>query len=119
MYPIANERAYPELRARVLPLYDEYGVDLVLQGHDHAYARTHKLKGGKIAAAGERGTVYVTSVSGPKMNDRTLAEPALMAKTLQDVQLYQVIDVEGERLSYKAFTIDGSEADSFELRKDK
>ncbi len=114
MYPIANERAFPQLHKMVMPLYDKYRVDLVLQGHDHAYARTHRLKAGKIDPAG---AVYVTSVSGPKMNDLTLADPALMAKTLQDVQLYQIIDVGKDRLLYRAFTVDGRPADSFELRK--
>ena len=117
MYPIANERAFPQLQTMVMPLYDKYRVDLVLQGHDHAYARTHRLRGGKVAATREHGIVYVTSVSGPKMNDLTLADPVLMAKTLQDVQLYQIIDVNGDRLTYRAFTTDGLPADTFELRK--
>ena len=56
----ASARPRPEpLRTveALLPLYDKYGVDLVLQGHDHLYARSQKLAGGKVVAADDSGTV--------------------------------------------------------------
>lgn len=33
------------LRQEFLPLFDEYGVDLVLSGHEHYYQRTHPVRG--------------------------------------------------------------------------
>ncbi|MEX5634314.1 metallophosphoesterase family protein [Parafrankia sp. FMc2] len=33
------------LREEWLPLFDRYGVDLVLSGHEHHYERTHPLRG--------------------------------------------------------------------------
>lgn len=30
----------PFVRAQIAPIYEEYGVDIVLQGHDHLYVRT-------------------------------------------------------------------------------
>ncbi|WP_083473577.1 metallophosphoesterase family protein [Frankia sp. R43] len=33
------------LREEWLPLFDQYGVDLVLSGHEHHYERTHPLRG--------------------------------------------------------------------------
>ena len=44
-----------------LALYDEYGVDLSLSGHDHAYARTVKAKNG-VATGTNEGTVYITGL---------------------------------------------------------
>ena len=46
------------MRAALGPLYDEFRVDLVLQGHDHAYARTHKVFDGRLAGPQAPGTVY-------------------------------------------------------------
>lgn len=33
------------LRTQLTPLFDEYDVDLVFQGHDHAYSRTFQISG--------------------------------------------------------------------------
>jgi len=67
MYSMAHKRNYVKMREMLLPLYDKYHVDLVLQGHDHLYARSKKLAGGNIVAADAPGTIYMISVSGPKM----------------------------------------------------
>ena len=48
------------------PLLDKYNVDLVLNGHDHTYARGHVPVRTSESDTPELGTVYVTSVSGPK-----------------------------------------------------
>ena len=119
VYPISKERSRAlQMESLLVPLYDKYHVDLVLQGHDHAYGRTHKLRAGKIVAEGEPGTIYATSVSGPKMYKLTPVVPDLMAKLLEGIQLYQVVSVQGNRLSYQSCTLDGAVVDSFELHKD-
>ncbi|MCP4246765.1 MAG: hypothetical protein GY778_06925, partial [bacterium] len=41
----------------IVPIMDEYGVDLVLAGHNHLYERTHPIRNGEVTPAGE-GTVY-------------------------------------------------------------
>jgi hypothetical protein len=47
------------IREAWLPLFDKYGVDLVLCGHDHDYERSHPVRGcnhhaGRDAVTGER-----------------------------------------------------------------
>ena len=49
VFPVVKSRQYPKMRATVEALYDQYQVDLVLQGHDHVYARTHTVIGGDVA----------------------------------------------------------------------
>ena len=44
-----NEPAISELRYKLVPIFEENNVDIVLTGHDHAYARTQILKGGKLS----------------------------------------------------------------------
>lgn len=64
------------MRQQLQPLFDELGVDLVLQGHDHTYARTNQMGGqtpyedtvyqeidGIQTAINPQGTVYLTSNS--------------------------------------------------------
>lgn len=36
----------PEMRARLAPVLSELGVNLVLNGHDHIYSRTHLMENG-------------------------------------------------------------------------
>ena len=45
----SNEPAIAELRYKLVPIFEENNVDIVLTGHDHAYARTQILKGGKLS----------------------------------------------------------------------
>lgn len=108
------------------PLFDTYGVDLVLNGHDHVYARGHvssRAADGQDTA--DLGTVYVTSVSGPK--DYTLNLEKLKAyategyqtdKTAEQIQLFQVITIKDDNLTYVAYTVLGEEFDRAVIGKD-
>ncbi len=117
IYDIAKGREYPEMRAALAPLYEKYGVDLVLQGHDHSYGRTHKVAGGRVVDPSAPGVVYAISVSGPKMYEPEEQHRELMAQVIAHKQFFQTIEVAPSRLLYTAYSIDGAVADSFELRK--
>ena len=123
MFSTGKDRDNTELRAIWKPLLDKHRVDLVLQGHDHSYGRTgldtpviqSNLATGTTAADMFSGTVYVVSVSGPKMYD--LQRHAFMVRQAQDTQLYQVIHIDGEVLQYQAYTATGEVYDAFSLTK--
>jgi len=87
------------------PLFDKYRVDLVLTGHDHTYARSGL----------NESTVYATSVTGSKMYE--LDRKPWMIRAGERTQLFQVISIDGDKLSYEARTATGSLYDAFELRK--
>lgn len=121
----ANNRDNPELRAAWKPVFDEFKVDLVLTGHDHTYARSGDVAGrggSKNLPAGYSqaydaaiGTVYVVSVSGPKMYNVTT--DGFAVRTAEDTQLYQIIRVGLDELHYEARTATGRLYDAFTLRK--
>jgi len=120
----ANDRDNRFLRELWKPLFDEFKVDLVLTGHDHTYSRTGEIdlsdvtnlpEGYQQAYDPEIGTVYVVSVSGPKMYD--ISKGTFAARTGQDTQLYQVIDVSWNELVLKAYTATGALYDVFTLKK--
>jgi 3',5'-cyclic AMP phosphodiesterase CpdA len=116
-YSAGRDRDDDETRKAFLAVFDKYSVDLVLTGHDHAYARSYKLKNGEKVSKNGKGTVYVVSVSGPKMYSVNTNYNKIMAKTGGNVQLYQVIGVDGKNLKYESFTVTGQLYDSFELKK--
>jgi len=119
----SGDRDNDELRKAWKPIMDKYKIDLVLQGHDHTYARGHDLN----ASSGERlvdqqvGTVYVVSVSGAKMYDLKKSKweqyGATMEKSAEDTQLYQVVTIDGDKLTFKAYTAVGDIYDAFTLSK--
>jgi 3',5'-cyclic AMP phosphodiesterase CpdA len=107
-------------------IMDRYGVDLVLQGHDHLYAR------GQVPVRSTDGTygdsfqtMYVTSVSGPKVYEISEEQLNSYSKDGYRVdsmgagqQFFQVIHVDGNTLGYKAYTADGVLYDSAVITKD-
>jgi hypothetical protein len=116
-YSSAPNRDNPAVRTEWVPLFDKYHVDLVLQGHDHAYLRTHPLKDSRRVASPKEGTVYVVSVSGTKMYEQ--AERDYTAVGLTKVATYQVLDVQisGDRLVYRAYDQDGVMRDQLVIEK--
>lgn len=118
IYSISKDRDNEYLRSVLRPIYDKYRVDLVLQGHDHTYGRTHKVAGDRIVDPSEPGTIYVVSVAGPKMYEVQPKFAHLMAQTAGQKQLYQIVDVDNDRLRFDTFGVGGERIDGFQLAKD-
>lgn len=113
VYSTKRNRDNTMLRGDLKPLFDKYRVDLVLQGHDHTYARGMEkipMKKGEVS-----GTMYVVSVSGPKMSEVLQAD--WMERTAGFTQLFHVIDINDRVLRFRAFTATGALYDEFELHK--
>lgn len=115
VYSTAQGRDNTEIREALQPIYEKYHVDLVLQGHDHAYGRGYNVNYGYKHV--DKGPVYVVSVSGPKMYNLNFDE--WLERVASNTQLYQTVKVSGNRLMYDAYTATGKLYDSFELNKRK
>lgn len=115
VYSASAGRDNKDLREAWKPLFDKYAVDLVLQGHDHTYARGHNIGKGVTVRDSTKGTVYVVSVSGPKQYK--LRKDRWMTRGAENTQLYQVISVSGNTLHYRAMTAVGDLYDAFDLIK--
>lgn len=114
IFSVKATRDNKRMREAFKPLFDKYKVDLVLQGHDHAYTRGMK---NIPMEEGESGTMYVVSVSGPKMSDSRMEKKQWMDKLEVYTQLFHVITIDGDELQYRAYTSVGDLADGFDLMK--
>ncbi len=114
IYSTKQGRDNNEWRDRMEPIYKKYNVDLVLQGHDHTYGRGINMPLGKSRKHPD-GPIYVVSVSGPKMYDIGLQ--TWMDRAASNTQLYQTVSIDGDRLTYQAYTVTGEKYDSFVLTK--
>ncbi|BBO83711.1 phosphoesterase [Desulfosarcina ovata subsp. sediminis] len=117
VYNTGKWRNRSTLQDLFVPIFDKYAVDLVLQGHDHTYSRTYKLRNGTRVGPDESGTVYVISVSGPKSYPVGPQHAALMEKSGTGRQLFQVIRVSQRHLEYEALDAAGTRYDAFVLKK--
>ncbi|MCW5963994.1 MAG: metallophosphoesterase family protein [Bryobacterales bacterium] len=115
VFSASRGRDNKELRELWKPIFDKYKVDMVLTGHDHTYGRSNLVSGNNVRA--ESGTVYVVSVSGPKMYG--LEKQDWMERGAARTQLYQVIRIDGNKLSYESRTARGILYDAFELVKEQ
>lgn len=116
VYSVKANRDNKNLRENFQPIFNKYKVDLVLQGHDHAYGRGMKdipMPDGK----GSSPVMYVVSMSGSKMYEEN--KQAWMDKSGGHLQLYQIISVNGKKLSYRSYTVTGELFDAFDLVKKK
>jgi hypothetical protein len=110
-----DREQHPFLETCFKPIYETYGVDLVLQGHDHTYARGDNLNTGLSYYQSDNGPVYVVSVAGEKMYDSDASSWADV--TGQDTQLYQLIEVYDEAIRYRSLTAAGEDYDEFYITK--
>lgn len=121
IYSSAPRRDNKHLRDAWLPLIDKYHVDVVFQGHDHSYWRTHPLKNGEIVSAPNEGTIFIISYSGTKGYEQQ--EPSsIIAKAFSKTPTYQIITIETQpedRLTYHSYDLEGNLRDEFSITKSK
>ena len=117
IYSMGKKRDQRKTKNAFLHLFDKYNVDLVLQGHDHVYARTHKLKNDKIVRDNESGTVYITSNSGSDDYNIQSINSYMTFKHSNKAQLFQIISIDSNKLQMCSYTATGELYDNFELIK--
>ena len=115
VYSCSQGRDKEEYRNAIKPILERYGVDLVLQGHDHTYCRGQNLEG--VGEDRENPPMYMTSVAGPKMYG--LRVDKWSDRTASETQLYQNIEVTNNKVSVDVFTVTGELYDSFSLIKNE
>ena len=108
------------------PLFDKFNVDLVLNGHDHTYARGHvPVKSRLNDENGNLQTMYITSVSGPKQYNidkdqinNYKVDDYTAEKTGENTQFFQVFQTRDNKLIYAAYTATGDLYDKVTIVKD-
>ena len=130
-----------DMRQNIVPLLEQYGVDLVLNGHSHTYERSFFMHGHygneasfdstMIVQSGDgsavpyikdlnhNGTVYaVCGVGGQVSASSTPGYPHnAMIASYTSVAGSLVLDIFGDTLRYKFLKSDGTIADSFTMIK--
>jgi 3',5'-cyclic AMP phosphodiesterase CpdA len=91
-----------EVRAVLEPIFTEYGVDVVLAGHDHHYERTTPING----------VTYVVSGAGSKL--RTAGTSPFTAVVHNQLQ-FMTATATPDTILFQSIGVDGSVIDEFRL----
>ncbi|MFV0393439.1 MAG: metallophosphoesterase, partial [Coprobacillaceae bacterium] len=120
----------PLRREVLVPAFDELGVDIVLMGHDHCYARTHQMYNFEPvadvtfdadgAAIDPSGTVYLTtsSASGSKYYDLETDYEYLAYREQSYVPTFSHLTFSDDTFTMTAYRTDTMEVfDSYSIKK--
>jgi hypothetical protein len=116
--PYNWEYPYTNIQKEWIPVFDKYSVDMVFSGHVEYYMRSKPLKNGEVVDSYKEGTAYLISVATPVENGEDISdEPYFAAYREFNGWLYQYIQIEGNRLSYKTVNHEEKVIDSFSITK--
>ena len=104
----------------LVPVFDRTGVDIVFNGHDHMYQRTHPIRGGEVVGDG-RGVVYIVSgAGGARLYDALPPEerPQYVASLHNEVHSFTSVSVvNNQELTLEQVALDGEILDRWTLDK--
>lgn len=106
-YALANDNVAADVYESWRPLFEADGVDLVLCGHQHVYARSYPLTAGRID--NENGVTYVMGMSGKKFY--TSADETKQERVIYSVSNCQIIRTDGNQLTLTTLDESGNELD--------
>lgn len=102
--------------SKLAPIFEAYGVDLVLTSHDHTYQRTQPLRAGQVTTPEAGGIVYLVTGAGSGAIHTCDTAPWLAARfCAQSTAFYARISVSGTLLIGEAIDDQGNVKDSFSL----
>ena len=127
-----------EMRENVLPVLEQAGVDLVLNGHSHMYERSYLLdchygesrtvkpemylsqdkqhyQKRSLGAAAHEGTVYAVVGSSARADAGPMNHPVMASSLMKIGSL--VVDVDGNRLDGRFIGGEGEVLDHFSITK--
>lgn len=106
-YAVHSDNTATAVKANWAPIFEQYGVDLVFEGHQHVYRRSYPIYEGKVDY--ENGVTYIMGVSGSKFYDS--ADETLSERTIYNTSNYQLVQIDGSSLTVQTLDINGNELD--------
>jgi len=103
-----------DIRDAWAPVFDEVGVDLVLQGHDHKYVRSYPVKHkAKVA----KGTIYLDSNSGGVKFYPGMSCWWQAVDLQPKMQMYIAVTINNNKMKIHAYDVKNTLRDSVTLEK--
>ena len=114
LYSSGYHKSNLPLREALMPIFERFGVDMVLTGHDHCYERTWPLRGG---GRSDHGIVHV--VSGGGGASLYAVGRSKWTAVSESLTHYCILKVAGSRLDLEVYGTDGRQVDALVLFKEQ
>lgn len=101
------------LQNSVLPILEDYDIDLVLVGHDHHYERTHAVLAGMASDDPYAITYVLAGAGGAGLREAT--GDWFTAEVNDEVHSFLHFEIDGCAGVGRAIDLDGNEIDRFEI----
>lgn len=102
-------------REHWLPVFDEFGLTVGLEHHDHVFKRTRPLRGNQVATPGTRATVYIGDGAFGRAARTIDPQPRWYSEKEGSATHFWVIDVARDGLRFSAIDETGATLDAFGL----
>lgn len=106
----------PEVNALV-PLFDQYGVDFVLNGHKHAYERSYPRRAGKIELTGTR--YIVSGGAGGNLKDPSESGKSSYTESVYRGYHYLIVEASPDRFRLTMYDLEGTVRDQTTVWKEE
>lgn len=114
----SGEHGSSTVMRKYTPLFEQYGVDLVLTGHDHDYERSYPMKGSAVAPSGTPSPTYlVVGSGGVSLRPLPGGKPSWSVVRNNVDHGYLDVTVEDGTLTGQLLTPSGKVVDRFTLTK--
>ncbi len=111
-----NVSRFGDLNVRnLVAIYEKHNVDVVFNGHIHAYERTWPIRDGKVSP--KDGVIYITSGGGGGTLEGFSPLPAWFKAQLRVDFHFCYVNVQDGHLEFKAFDQKGNLFDFMDIRK--
>lgn len=117
--PYTGGKYEPDIRVQhtLVPALEQAGVDIVFNGHDHSYQRTHPLRDGEIVEPGQ-GPIYVISAAaGASLYETSKPLPPYTAVRNFERFSFTHVTIAGEALTLRQIARGGDVIDELTLQK--
>jgi predicted phosphodiesterase len=91
-----------DLRAVLEPIFEKYGVNVVLSGHDHIYERTYP----------QNGILYFVVGSSGKLRSGDVRNDSMKASGFDSDRSFMVAEIAGDEFYFQAISRTGQTVDS-------
>ena len=106
-----------DVRDELTPILEQYGVDVVLNGHDHDYERTCPIKDDACTTIDDGGVVYfVTGGAGAPLYDQDDPNAWFTAKYRKSHH-FMLLSVNDCQMNIQVIDDNGSQIDSYQIDK--
>ena len=99
---------------RLAPLFERYGVDVVMFGHIHSYERSRPISS---LASTENGVLYLLCGGGGGNLEDFAPNPVAFSSKVHRGHHYCLVNVEGRKLESRVYNLDGALIDIFSIEK--